>query len=239
MGDAKGRGSLMEFLAEVAAWFGENRSLVVQRVGEHLTLSGVALAIAIAVGGPLGLLLGHARRGAFGAINVANIGRAVPSLALMAIAVPFLGIHTGPALVALVLLGIPPILTNTFAGVSQVDADAVEAARGMGMREKEIVLRVELPLAAPVIVAGIRIAAVQVVATATLAAVIAGGGLGRLIVDGIAVSDEVRVFAGALTVGALAVATELALGALERRLVSPGARRSATRAARAEPIRTA
>ena len=227
----------MEFLSQVVAWFGANPALVAQRVGEHLVLSGGALAVAVIVGMPIGLALGHARRGAFVAINVANIGRAVPSLALMAIALPFLGIHTGPALVALILLGIPPILTNTFAGVSGVDADAVEAARGMGMRETEIVRRVELPLAAPVIVAGIRIAAVQVVATATLAAVIAGGGLGRLIVDGIAVSDEVRVFAGALAVAALAVATELSLGALERRLVSRGAR--GTAAAQTEPIRSA
>ncbi|MFN2484297.1 MAG: ABC transporter permease [Candidatus Limnocylindria bacterium] len=227
----------MEFLAAVVAWFVEHRELATQRLIEHLLLSAGTLAVALAVAGPLGLMLGHARRGAFVAINVANVGRAVPSLALMAIALPFLGIHLGPAIVALILLAIPPILTNTYAAVAQVDADAVEAGRGLGMREAQIVWRVELPLAAPVIMAGVRIAAVQVVATATLAAVIAGGGLGRLIVDGIAVSDEVRVFAGAFAVACIAIATELAFGVAERRLARRGA--TAMQAARAEPIRTA
>ena len=227
----------MEFLLSVGEWFVENRDLVVRRVVEHVVLSGGALLAALAVAGPLGLVLGHTRRGAFLAINVANVGRAVPSLALMAIALPFLGIHFGPTVVALVLLAIPPILTNTYAAVVQVDADAVEAARGLGMRESQIVSGVELPLAAPVIMAGIRIAAVQVVATATLAAVIAGGGLGRFIVDGIAVSDEVRVFAGALSVACLAIATELAFGLAERRLAAAAV--AGVRAQRAEPIRTA
>ncbi|MDQ3879504.1 MAG: ABC transporter permease [Chloroflexota bacterium] len=226
---------MTDFLAGVAAWYIEHPDLVGRRLVEHVALSAGTLLAAVAIAGPIGLLLGHARRGSFIAINVANVGRAVPSLALMAIAVPFLGIHAGPAVVALILLAIPPILTNTFAAVSQVDADAVDAARGMGMREMQILRLIELPLAAPVIMAGVRIAAVQVVATATLAAVIAGGGLGRLIVDGIAVSDEERVFAGALAVAVLAVGTELVLGAVERALAGRGR----VRVTRADPIRTA
>ncbi len=226
---------MTDFLAGVAAWYIEHPDLVGRRLVEHVALSAGTLLAAVAIAGPIGLLLGHARRGSFIAINVANVGRAVPSLALMAIAVPFLGIHAGPAVVALILLAIPPILTNTFAAVSQVDADAVDAARGMGMREMQILRLIELPLAAPVIMAGVRIAAVQVVATATLAAVIAGGGLGRLIVDGIAVSDEERVFAGALAVAVLAVGTELVRRAVERALAGRGR----VRVTRADPIRTA
>jgi osmoprotectant transport system permease protein len=169
------------------------------------------------------LTLGHLRKGGVVVVNLANVGRALPSLALLILAQSVFGIGAKPAYVALVALALPPIVTNTFIGVRDVDADAREAAKGMGMRGTQVLLRVELPLAMPLVVAGVRTAAVNVVATATLAAVIAGGGLGRFIVDGLAQRDTPQAFAGALLVAILAVITESGLGLVQRRLAAPSA----------------
>lgn len=162
-------------------------------------------------------------------ISVSNIGRALPTLGLLGIVLtitanwwPPLGFFFIPTIVALVALGIPPIVTNTYAGIREVDPDALEAGRGMGMRELQLLRLVEVPLALPSILAGLRISAVQVVATATLAAVLGAGGLGRLIIDGIAQQDDAQLFMGAVLVGLLAIATELGFAWLQRRLVSPG-----------------
>ena len=141
------------------------------------------MAIALLIAIPLGVCLGHLHRGSFIAINVGNIGRALPSLAVIAIGLAFLGIGFTNVMVALVVLAVPPILTNAYVAVDSVDPDAVEAARGMGMSALQIVTRVELPLALPLIFAGIRTAAVYVVATATIAAIAGGGGLGEIIVN--------------------------------------------------------
>lgn len=224
----------MEFIGEVAAWFADpatwsGRDGIPTRLWEHVWISMVSLAAALAVGLPLGLLIGHTGRGAMGVVAVANIGRAVPTLGLMGLAflvlLPLgLGVGPLPAIVALLLLGIPPIVVNAYAGLREVDRDLVEAARGMGMRESEILRRVEVPIALPVILAGVRTSAVQVVATATLAAAIGGGTLGQLIVIGFNVGDQVRIFGGALVVAILSVGTELGFAWLQSAATSPGLR---------------
>ncbi len=227
-------GHLMEFVGEVAAWFASpatwsGRDGIPIRLFEHLWISAVSLGAAIAIGLPLGLLVGHTGRGATAVVAIANIGRAVPSLGLLGIAfillLPLgLGVGPLPGIIALTLLGIPPIVVNAYVGLREVDRDLVEAARGMGMREGEVLRRVEVPIALPVILAGVRTSAVQVVATATLVAVLGGGALGQLILIGFNIGDQVRVFGAALVVAALSIATELAFGALQRAATSPGLR---------------
>jgi osmoprotectant transport system permease protein len=210
---------LWKWLTDGANWAG--REGIPTRVLEHLETSGVALLAAVLVALPLGLYIGHARKGEFITVTLANLGRAIPSFAVLALAFPLalrfdLGFTIAPIVAALFLLAIPPMLLNTYVGVRGVDRDTVEAARGMGMAESRVLRSIELPLAAPVIVAGVRTSAVQVVATATLGAVVAGGGLGRYIVDGFAQQDFGMLLGGALLVALLAMATELGLGLLER-----------------------
>lgn len=207
----------MTFLTSVWQWFtaddhwtGANG--IPHRLIEHLDLSGVSLLVALAIALPIGLALGHSGRGGLAAINISNIGRALPSFAVLVITVQITGIGTTPALVALIALAIPPILTNTFVGMREVDRDVREAAHGMGMTGIQQLVRVEAPLAAPLALAGIRTSAVQVVATATLAAIVGSGGLGRYIVDGFASRDFTQVFAGALLVAALSLAVEVIFG---------------------------
>lgn len=217
---------LMEFLASVAAWLADPAHWsgpdgIPVRVGEHVAISATAVAIAAAIALPPGLWLGHTGRGSFLAITVANLGRALPSLALIALGLVVsialgLGLGFWPTLFALVPLALPPILTNAFVAIRGVDRDTVEAARGMGLRETQILLQVELPLALPLILGGLRTAAVNVVATATLGALVAGGALGRYIVDGLALQEYERLFAGALLVALLAIGTESLFGISER-----------------------
>jgi osmoprotectant transport system permease protein len=224
----------MEFLGEVAAWLVDpanwsGRNGIAVRGLEHLWISAVALAIGVAIGLPLGLFIGHTGRGSFVAVSIANIGRAVPSLGLLGLAflllLPLgLGVGPLPAILALAALAIPPVVVNTYAGLRDVDRDLIEAARGMGMREVEVLTRVEMPIALPVILAGVRTSAVQVVATATLAAVVGGGTLGELIIIGFNTGDKVQVFGAALLVAALSITTELVFGALQRAGTSPGLR---------------
>src|SRR3989442_6352990 len=152
----------------------------------HVALSASALAIAAVIAVPLGVRLADRHRTALVAINVANIGRTLPSLAVLALVMPVMGTGFAPSLFALTLLALPPILINTYAAIRQVDPDIVDAARGMGMTALEIVRKVKLPIALPVMFACIRTAAVQVVSGAVLAAYIGGGGLGGLITPGLA-----------------------------------------------------
>lgn len=203
-------------------WIGDHPALFLKALDVHLRLSGAALALAVMLAAPLGMVLTRFPRAAFAAINGAGALRSVPSLAVLAIALPFLGIGFQPSLVALVILAVPPILINTYVGLRQVDADAVDAARGMGMTEAQILLRVELPLAAPFVFAGLRTAAVQVIAGATLATFIGGGGLGDFITTGIAIMDFSRLLVGAAPIALLAILTELGLGWLERALFARG-----------------
>jgi osmoprotectant transport system permease protein len=187
----------------------------------HLQLSGASMAIACAISIPIGLWLGHIGKGAFLAINVSNVGRAVPSLALIAFFVAYLGVGFLNLMLALVLLAIPPIITNTYTGARQVDREAVDAARGMGMTGPQIVRRVELPLALPLIFGGIRISAVNVIATATIAPLAGVTTLGDPIINVNTYGDEGRL-AAALVVALLAVVTELALGAVQRAVTPRG-----------------
>jgi osmoprotectant transport system permease protein len=223
-------------IGDVWSWFttGDNwrgTDGVPHRLLEHITISAESMAIAVAVALPIALVLGHVGRGGFLAVNMANVGRAIPSLALLTfVAIVFQKIGTTPAIVALVALAIPPMITNTYVGIREVDPDVVEAARGMGLSGRQLLLRVEVPLAVPLILAGVRTAAVQVVATATLAALVAAGGLGRYIVDGFGTQHYDTVYAGAILVALLALVTELSLGLLQRAL-TPGARRHRVRLA--------
>jgi osmoprotectant transport system permease protein len=223
---------VVEWFADPANWSGPTG--IPARLAEHVQISAISVAISAVVALPIGLLIGHRRRHEFLVVSVANIGRAIPSFGLLLLFVILFGIGDEPIILAMVLLAIPPMLINTYVGIQGVDADTLEAARGMGMSERAVLARIEVPLAAPVIVAGLRIAAVQVVATATLAAVAAGGGLGRFIVDGFAAGDRPQVFAGAVLVAVLAIATELAFELLQR-LVAPRTRSRGRRGAAVEP----
>jgi osmoprotectant transport system permease protein len=212
------------------------------RTYEHLVMSGAAVATALLIAVPVAVWLGHIGKGGNLAVNVSNVGRAVPSFALLVLGFQLLGSHllfglgALPTYFALVALAIPPMVTNTYTGMREVDRDVKEAARGMGMTGWQLLRRVEVPLAVPLIMAGIRTAGVQVVATATLAAVVSWGGLGRYIVDGFGQQDTVQLFCGAVMVAVLSVATELALGLLQRRLTPGGVRLQKTRRRRSSPL---
>lgn len=219
----------MDFLADVVRWFAEGDHWrgtfgVPNRVVEHVQVSAAAVLTALALALPVALTLGHLGRGGVLAVNLSNVGRALPSFAILVLAQEVFGIGFQPVYLAMVALAVPPIMTNTYVGVRQVDAEAREAARGMGMTGGQMLLRVEIPMAAPLIMAGARTAAVQVVATATLGAVVAGPGLGRYIVDGLAQGDNPQAFAGAALVALLAVVTEVGFGAGERLLAHRGRR---------------
>jgi len=224
----------MSLFADTVRWFADGAhyrgsDAVQTRVLEHLELSALAMLVAAAIALPIGLYLGHTGRLGFVAVNVANIGRALPSLALLAFALPIafalgLGLGFWPTFISLVPLAVPPMLTNAYVGTRAVDRDVIESARGMGIGEFGILRRIEVPLALPLVLAGMRTSAVNVVATATLGALVAGGGLGRYIVDGMALQEYDRLFAGALLVAALAITVEVAFGTLERRVTSPGLR---------------
>ena len=201
------------------SFFFNDLSLIGSKTVEHLELSFIAVAVAIALAVPLGVWLGHLHRGSFLAITVSNIGRALPSLALIAIGIGFLGLGTLNVTVALVILAGPVILTNAYVAVDGVDQDAVQAAEAMGMRPLEILTRVELPLALPLIFAGVRTATVYVVATATLATFAGGGGLGDIIVNQPSYGDG-GVIAGSLTITVLTFGTD-ALLALFQHWVTP------------------
>ena len=164
-------------------FIGENPGLLWHKSLEQIGLSSAALGIALAIALPLGLVLGHYHRGSFVAISVSNLGRALPSLVLIAFGLLVFGIGFWNNAAALIVLGVPPILTNAYFAVDTIDKNVVEAARGMGMKGRQILTRVELPLALPLIFAGIRIAAVFVIATATIASIAGGGGLGDIIVN--------------------------------------------------------
>jgi osmoprotectant transport system permease protein len=166
----------------------------------------------------VGLLLGHVGRGGFLAVSIANAGRAVPTLGVLVLLVLALGLGSTPVIYALALFAAPPMLTNAYLGMRGVDDDVKDAARGVGLSRWQSLRRVEVPLAVPLIAAGVRTAAVQVVATATIAAIVGSGGLGRFVVDGFQTQDQGELVAGSILVALLAVAVEVVLGLVERRL---------------------
>jgi osmoprotectant transport system permease protein len=190
----------------------------------HVELSALALIIAILIAVPVALAVRNTSAGATVAINIGNIGRAVPSLALLALALPFFGFGFTSALLALAALAIPPILINASTALREVDPGVIDAARGMGLSGSQILAGIQLPIAAPIIFAGIRTSAVQVVASATLATFIGGGGLGDLIVEWFQRGDTAILLAGALSVAVLSIITELSFGGIERALTPKGLR---------------
>lgn len=216
------------YLTDAGSWTGSGGML--QLLGQQLLLTATALLVAVAIGLPVALWLGHLGRGGFLAINISNVGRAVPTFALLALLVTadFPGTDTlGPygraglaTLIALTLFALPPIITNAYVAVREVPADVVQAATGMGMSGRQRFLRVELPLALPLVVSGVRLALVQVWATATIAALVAGPGLGRVITDGFFRTDYGKGLAGAVVVAVVALVLE-GLAALVQRAVRP------------------
>ena len=201
----------------------DRHELVLDKTWEHLVLSGAALGVALVIAVPLGVGLGHLHRGSFVAINLANVGRALPSLAVIGLGLAFLGFGFANVLVALVILAVPPILTNAYVAVDEVEPEAVDAARGMGMTSWQILRRIELPLALPLLFAGIRTASVYVVASATLAAIAGGGGLGEILFNQASYRLE-GVVGAAIVVSALALAADALLGLLQRVLTPRGVR---------------
>jgi osmoprotectant transport system permease protein len=231
----------VSILAKVIAWFGDpahwqGSDGIPTRLVEHVQLSAESVALGALIALPIGIGLGHL--GILGnlAIGVSNVGRAIPSFAILVIAFQVFGLGDTPIILALTALAIPPMVTNSYVALREVDADIKDAARGMGYRRLAQLARVELPLAVPLIMAGIRTSAVQVVATAALAALIAGGGFGRYIIDGLAQQDYAKEFAGAVLVAVLALATEVTLWGVEQLLVPRGIR--LLRAPAATRIRT-
>ncbi len=214
-------GELWDFLTTADNWWGTRG--ILQRVEDHVRLSAFSVLVAAVLALPLAVVLGHVKRGGLLAVSVVNIGRAIPSFAIIVLVFPLsirygFGLGFWPTAFALVLLAVPPMFTNAYTGVRDVDAGTVEAARGMGMTARDVVLGVEVPAALPLILTGVRVSAVQVVATATLGAYVGFGGLGAYIVEGFAQQDDGKLLTGAVLVGALSLLVELAFSVLQRRL---------------------
>ncbi len=235
----------MNLLAEVVTWFTTignwtGTGGVPARMLEHLYYSGLALLLGLLVAVPVGVVVGHTGRGSFLVVGIANGMRALPELGLLILLVVLMGIGLVPVVLALTVLAVPPLLAGTYAGVRNVDRAVVDAARGMGMRESQVLFKVELPNALPLVLGGARSGALQVIATAAVAAYVSYGGLGRYLIDGQRQQDYAQMVAGALLIAALALLVEAALALLQRAVVSPGLRDGARRSptvdvARPEP----
>ncbi|WP_328583075.1 ABC transporter permease [Streptomyces sp. NBC_00370] len=223
-------GGAWTWLTTGANWSGQNG--VWHRLGEHAYVSGVSMLLACLIALPLALWLGHIGKGGALAINISNVGRAIPVFAVLALFMisPLRNSGFLPTIIALVLFAVPPLLTNAYVGMREVDRAVVESAKGMGMSGTQVFTRVELPLAYPLVMTGLRSAAVQVVATATIAAMVGQGGLGRIITAGFNTYNTAQVVAGAILVALLALLVEGALLLLDR-LIAP-ARPAASEAAR-------
>ncbi|MCI3242135.1 ABC transporter permease [Streptomyces spinosisporus] len=195
-------------LTDPAHWPGDDG--IGHRLVQHLVLTVVCLAVSCLIALPVALVLGHLGKGGALAVNISNAGRAIPTFAVLVLLLltPVGNWGEGPTVVALVLFAVPPLLTNAYVGMREVDRDVVRAARGMGMTGRQMLFRVELPLALPIIMNGVRIAAVQLVATATIAALAGGGGLGRIITAGFNLASTPQVVAGAILVAVFALIVE-------------------------------
>jgi len=216
------RVNYLSYLFDPAHWTGSQG--IPARLLEHLGYTVLTLLIALMIAVPIGAWIGHTGRGGFIVVGSANGLRALPTLGLLVLIVGATGLGLLGPITALVILAVPPILAGTYAGVRNVDPAVVDAARGMGMRGREVLLGVELPNALPLVLGGIRSSALQVISTATIAAYVALGGLGRYIIDGLAVRDYPQMIAGSLLVAVLAVAIDLLLAILQKLIVSPGLR---------------
>lgn len=223
--------SVWGWLTTAASWQGEDG--ITHRLWQHIWLSGVSVVVACLIALPIGIYLGHLGRGGAVAINLANVGRAIPTLGVIILfAVSPLGLNTWTLIATLVVFAAPPILANAYVGVSTVDRDAKESARGMGMSKGQLLRGVEIPLALPLIAAGIRTSTLQVVATATLAGYTGNGTLGQIVFRGFNINLDYLVVGGAILVAALALITELLLGLLQRAVTPAGLRVGGGRAVR-------
>lgn len=218
---------MMEWLTDPANWSGSDG--IWARIAEHLQYSLVTLVIACAVAIPLGLWIGHTGKGRVLVVNLVNGMRSLPTLGLLFAAVLVVGPMTRgdlafvvPSIFVLVILAIPPVLAGTYSGVDEVDPAARDAAKGMGMKRVQVLRDVEIPCAMPLIFSGVRSAALQVIATATVAASVSVGGLGRFLIDGLAFRDYSMMAGGAVIVGLLALAVDLVFATIQRFVVSPG-----------------
>jgi osmoprotectant transport system permease protein len=229
---------IVAFFSDPAHW--EGTSGIPNRLIEHLVISGLSILVATLIAIPIGLYIGHTNRGSSLAINLANIGRAIPSYAMMVIPLPLtitlapvLGFDPGfglvflPIFLAMTFLAIPPLLVGTYAGLRSVDRDLIEAGHGMGLRARQILGQIEIPIASSIIVGGFRTATLQVIATATIGAILGGGGLGRFIFDGLNQGPPGRpsIYAGAILVSALAIGVDALLAVLQTRLTPRGLRK--------------
>jgi osmoprotectant transport system permease protein len=224
----------VNWLTDPAHWTGADG--VPQRLFEHLGYTAVSLLIAVVIGFPLGALVGHTGRGGLVVVGLTNGLRALPSLAVVILLVLFAGLGDAPVIAALVLLAVPPIMAGTYAGIRAVDPVTVDAARGVGMRERNVLFGVEIPNAMPLILGGFRSATLQVIATATIAAFVGSGGLGRYVFDGLALQEYDQMLAGAVLVALLAVVVDLLLVGLQRLIVSPGLRSAGTTGRRRKAV---
>lgn len=211
------------FFSDSAHWHGYDG--IPQRLAEHVQYTLLALAMATAIGLPVGLITGHTGRGGNALAFIATAARALPSFGLLVLIVIMMGFGLLPVMIPLVVLAVPPILVTTYEAIRSVDPSPVDAARGMGMHESRILFQVELPVALPLILGGLRSAAIQIVSTATIAAYVSLGGLGRYIVDGLYQRDYEKVVGGATLVAVLALATIAVFWAAGRLTLSPGVRR--------------
>lgn len=219
----------MDVIQQVYTWFTQASHWtgpdgVPIRLLEHVEYSLFATVVAVLIGLPIGLYVGHTGHGAIVAVNLSGFGRALPTVGLVTLVFQISGLSLWPVFVALITLAVPAIVTNTYAGMAAVDPDLRDAARGMGMSGWQRLWQVEVPVALPLVMAGIRLAAVQIVATATIAAYVSFGGLGRYLFDGLAQRDLAQVLAGAVVVAVLAIVTDLALAGLQRAAVPRGLR---------------
>jgi osmoprotectant transport system permease protein len=224
-------GDVIAFFTDPTHWEGTNG--IPNRLFEHLVISGLSILVATLIAVPIGLYIGHTNRGSSLAINLANIGRAIPTYAMMVIPLPLtfalapilgydptFGLVFLPIFLAMTFLAIPPLLVATYAGLRSVDRDLIEAGRGMGLRDRQILGQIEIPIASSIIVGGFRTATLQVIATATIGAILGGGGLGRFIFDGLNQGPPGRpsIYAGAILVSALAIGVDALLALLQTRL---------------------
>lgn len=226
--------AVIEFFTDPFNWRGFGG--IPTRLLQHLEYSALALLVAIVIAVPIGAWVGHTGRGGFLIVGFANGLRALPELGLLILLVLAVGVGLLPVIVALAVLGIPPLMAGTYAGIRNVDRSVVDAARGMGMREKQVLFKVELPNALPLILGGLRAAALQVIATAVVAAYVSYGGLGRYLIDGVKAGEDGKgkAIAGAILVVVLALVVEGILSLVQRYAVSPGLR--ARGGARRSPV---
>ena len=212
---------LLQFIADP-------NNTYIQHSIDYIRLCAISIVLAISIGVVLGIAVARQPVAAFVAVNVSGLMRAIPAIAFLVVVLPYLGLGFTPALISLTILGVPPILLNTYTGIRGIDPATIDAARGMGMTSTQIITRIQTPLVLPIIAAGVRTAATQIIATATLAGIIGAGGYGEYIYSGLYQLDNIQILAGALPVAVLAIVAEIVLAQLQHALTPMGLRIEAT-----------